>query len=136
MAQSPTLRFVIVGIGVAALQFSLIWMFLILGARAAVASAGAYFIAFCVAFVGQHYWTFAAANARVGRTLPRYLIAQMVSATLAALAAEIAETVMALPHSAIAMTSTLTGGALSYVLSSRWAFAADRRPKSLRDDCR
>jgi putative flippase GtrA len=117
------MRFIVVGSAAAVLQFSLTYAFIALGARPAMASAGAYGIAFCSAYVAQKYWTFESSTGH-HRTLPRYLAVQLLSAALAAAAAEAAAVLLGLPTLGISIMSTLVGSGTSYVLSSRWAFAA------------
>jgi putative flippase GtrA len=117
-------RFLVVGVGCALLYFALAW---VLQARGGfppfLATATAYLISFCVAYVLQRTWTFQS-NASHAVTLPRYAAAQASAGLITASATQI----MAHFHPGsssmmLAAESTVLGSSLGFVLSSTWVFS-------------
>lgn len=126
VAALRTVRFIIVGVLAAALQFLLTWGFMYLGWQPALAVAAAFAVAFVAAYSAHHGWTFqreARPDTGHGRTLPRYAVTQLLSLMAGAGVAEFCSSQAGMSHVVTAALSTLTSGGLSYVLSSRWVFS-------------
>ncbi len=117
-------RFVVVGVGAAALLFALSYLFVRLGAPPFIASTVAYAIAFSVAYTAQRNWTFRS-RASHQRTLPRYFAVQAGCALLAGAISHVAVHVLGASPLVMAIVTTLAASAISFVLSSIWAFAPD-----------
>lgn len=118
-------RFLVVGVLAAALQFVLTYGFMRLGWVPALAVFVAFMVAFVSAYCAHRSWTFAGGGvARVahGRALPRYALTQVMSLVLGAGVAELAAGLL-FSHAMTAAAATLASGGLSYVLSSRWVFS-------------
>ncbi|MBX3577755.1 MAG: GtrA family protein [Rhizobiaceae bacterium] len=131
--QGRLARFVAVGLGANLLLLVLSYLFRQAGLPAFVAGAGGYAIAFVVAYAMQRGWTFASDRSH-GELLPRYLGAQLVCAVLSGAVGHVVGDMMGLPALWMSVAVTLTAGVSSYVLSSRWVFAAESR--SLNADAR
>jgi putative flippase GtrA len=115
-------RFLIVGAGANLLLFILTYLFRTVGIPAFAAGAGGYAIAFAAAYTAQRDWTFRHIGA-AGRTLPRYLVAQIICAIAAGmvghLCVQFADATPLWTSAAVVATAAI----MSYVLSSRWVFA-------------
>lgn len=124
--QGRLARFVAVGLGANLLLLVLSYLFRQAGLPAFVAGAGGYAIAFVAAYTMQRGWTFGSDRSH-GELLPRYLTAQIVCALLSGAVGHIAGDVLGFSPLAMSVAVTVTAGASSYVLSSRWVFAAETR---------
>lgn len=121
-------RFVVVGGSSALLYFLLMWFFRArVGFAPFLATICAYAIAFCVAYMLQHRWTFRSdAHHRV--TLPRYALVQLTCALLTAGITEaVAHVYPQSPSWLLAGISTVLASGLSFVLSSMWVFSTTSR---------
>lgn len=121
MLQNETIRFVIAGSSAALLFYALTFAAIRLGAPPFAGTLGAYAITFLVSYSVQQSWTFRGRQGHA-RALPRYLAAQVTAAVVAGVAAHAVAGTGAGPAGA-ALASTLTGSALSYVLSKYWVFS-------------
>ena len=117
-------RFAIVGIGAAALLFVLSYAFVHFGMSPFTGSTIAYAIAFAVAYTAQRNWTFES-NQRHGRTLPRYFLIQAGCAITSGATAHTAVTFFGASPLVMSLVTTIVASAVSFVLSSLWAFAPD-----------
>jgi putative flippase GtrA len=115
------IRFVIVGVGAAALLFALILLFAALGMAPFAGSVLAYGIAFAVAYTAQRNWTFGARHGHA-YSLPRYFAVQAGCAALTGLCAHIAVSVLAMPPLPMSAITTILASTASYVLSTLWVF--------------
>jgi putative flippase GtrA len=120
MTPSGTRRFLVVGTGAAALHATLTYALIRSGFDASVSAAGAYGVAIAVAYLAHKNWAFQSRSAH-RRTLPRYLLAQSINATVAAVVARLAAATGA-ADAVIAAVSTVMASASAYWLSSRWVF--------------
>ncbi|HEY4191807.1 MAG TPA: GtrA family protein [Mesorhizobium sp.] len=118
-------RFVVVGVGAAALFFGLSWLLVSFGVPPFIGSAIAYGSAFCVAYCAQRSWTFEGRHDH-GQVLPRYLTLQLGCALFSGVLAHVAVTRFGMAPLAMSAFTTLAASAASYVLSTFWVFA-DRR---------
>jgi putative flippase GtrA len=122
------LRFVIVGVGAAALLFCLSWLFVAAGMPAFAGSMLAYAIAFVAAYSAQRNWTFGGGHGH-GHALPRYFVLQAGCAILSGAVAHLAVTGL---HASPLIMSALTvagASAASYVGSILWVFPEARRAR-------
>ncbi len=117
-------RFAVVGIGAAALLFVLSYLFVRFGMSPFSGSTLAYAIAFAVAYTAQRNWTFESRQ-RHGRTLPRYFAVQAGCAITAGITAHTAVTLFGASALVMSIVTTIVASAVSFVLSSLWAFAQD-----------
>lgn len=117
-------RFVIVGGGAAVLMFVLSYLFRLGGIQPFAGNIAAYAIVFAVAYSAQRGWTFGGSHAH-RRVLPRYLAAQLASALAAGLVGYVFTDVLGASPFWMSGAVTLTAGATSYFLSSRWVFASE-----------
>lgn len=124
--QPRWVRFFIVGAGANVVLFMLTYLFRRCGLAAFAAGAGAYAIAFLVAYVAQRDWTFGSSREN-RRIFPRYLSAQIGCALASGLAGHLCTALFAATPFWTSVSVTLTAGVASYVLSSRWVFAGDKR---------
>ena len=124
VTESETVRFILTGGGAACLFYILTFGFVRAGAPPFAGTATAYGIAFVASYTTQHAWTFKGRQAHA-RALPRYLAAQIVSATLAATLAHLLATRGA-PTAWMALGSTAASSGLSYMLSRYWVFKGRR----------
>lgn len=116
------LRFLIVGGGAALGLFLLSWALLAAGMQPFAGMVLAYGVCFACAYWLQRNWTFKVSHSHT-RSLPRYLMTQLVCAGISGLVAYAATQWCGFGPSVAAMSGTVIGSATSYVLSSRWAFA-------------
>lgn len=116
-----TVRFVLTGGGVALLFYVLTFGFIRMGVTPFPATLTAYAIGFATSYTIQHAWTFRGRQAH-GRAFPRYLAAQLVAALVASAVARSCGRA-GLPTALVALAPTLTGSALSYLLSRYWVFS-------------
>lgn len=117
------IRFVIVGGGAALLLFSLTFALARAGVPAFWASTAGYAVAFVVAYTAQRGWTFGGGHDH-RRALPRYLAVQLGCAVLSGLVAHVAAAGFDASPFVLSLASTLVASAVSYLLTSRWVFAA------------
>ena len=120
LLQNETVRFLITGGSAACLFYTGTFVLILLGAPPFGSTLGAYGVAFLVSYSVQHSWTFRGRQAHA-RSFPRYLAAQLCAAGVAALTARSVAHGGAMP-AVTALASTLSGSALSYVLSKGWVF--------------
>lgn len=118
---SRSLRFVIVGVGAAALFAALSYLFASAGLRPALAAPLAYLIAFAFAYVTQRSWTFSAEQSHAV-AFPRYLALQLGCAVLSGVVSHVAVAWYRASPLAMSVAATLITSAVSYVVSSRWVF--------------
>jgi putative flippase GtrA len=116
-------RFVTVGVGAAALLFLLAYLFVSLGMTPFAGTVVAYAIAFAAAYTAQRAWTFGARH-RHGHALPRYFVIQAGCALMSGGLAHVLVTYLQMPPLAMSVAITAASSVASYLLSSRWAFAA------------
>ncbi len=117
-------RFVIVGVGAAVLLFVLTYVFALLGAPPFAGSVAAYAIAFAVAYTAQRNWTFKSTTSH-RRTLPRYFAVQAGCALTAGAVAHGSVHLLGASPLVMSIITTLAASAISFVLSSLWAFAPE-----------
>jgi putative flippase GtrA len=126
---SQMLRFVCVGVGVAALFMLLTYALVSGGAPPFWASVLAYVICFVLAYLLQRFWTFEAKHPH-REALPRYLALQGVCAVFSGLVPQAAVDHFGATHLVAAGLAAFTAGVLSYVGSTLFVFpmrAARRR---------
>ena len=121
LLQNETVRFLITGSSAACLFYAGTFALIQLGAAPFESTLAAYGLAFVVSYSVQHSWTFRGRQAHA-RSFPRYLAAQLCAAGVAALTARSVAHAGAIP-AVTALASTLSGSALSYMLSKGWVFA-------------
>ncbi|MDX7952633.1 GtrA family protein [Lichenihabitans sp. Uapishka_5] len=122
---SEPVRFVVTGLGAAALLFGLTDAALRSPLPPFAGSLLAYGLTLLVSYVVQQAWTFRGRHAHRA-ALPRYCAAQaLCAAGTATLAAIATRTGISAPAASLA--AALFSGACSYGLSRHWVFAA-RRP--------
>jgi putative flippase GtrA len=114
-------RFIIVGVGAAALLFVLIIVFAELGLSPFAGSVVAYAIAFVVAYSAQWRWTFRAQH-RHGDALPRYFAVQAGCALLSGLSSHLAVIWLGASPLVMSALTTVSAGSASYLLSTLWVF--------------
>jgi putative flippase GtrA len=117
-----SVRFLIVGGGAAALLFALTYLFRRSGMPSFAGSTAAYAIVFAIAYSAQRGWTFDGTHSH-RRVLPRYLAVQLGCAVMSGLVGHVCTEVLAAPTFLMSAAVTVTAGAGSYLLSSRWVFA-------------
>jgi putative flippase GtrA len=122
IAGARAVRFVIVGVGAAALFFVLSYLFVSAGMSPFAGAALAYAIAFAVAYTAQRAWTFGGRHGH-GHALPRYFVIQLGCALLSGILAQLLVTYLKMPPLAMSAVTTIAASLASYFLSSRWAFA-------------
>lgn len=123
--QSRLLRFVVVGVGAAALFAVLAYLFARAGMQPVLASPIAYLIAFAFAYLTQRSWTFGAEQAHAV-AFPRYLALQLGCAALSGAVSHVAVSWYGASPLTMSLVAALVTSAVSYVLSSRWVFAPGR----------
>ena len=114
-------RFLVVGVGGAALFFVLAFLFVSAGLPPFAGSLLAYAIAFVVAYTAQRNWTFDGRHEH-GRALPRYLVLQAGCAIFSGVVSHVAVSDFGLSPFAMSALTTVTASTVSYVLSSLWVF--------------
>jgi putative flippase GtrA len=114
-------RFVTVGVGAGLLFFVLSFLLVSAGMPPFPGSLLAFAIAFVFAYAAQHSWTFESRHGH-RRSLPRYLTLQVACALFSAIVAHVAVRYFGMSPLAMSATTTLLGGAVSYVVSSLWVF--------------
>lgn len=120
-ARTRLLRFVIVGVGAAALLFCLSWLLVTIGLSPFLGSVIAYGVAMVVSYTAQRGWTFGGAHAH-GRALPRYLTLQIGCAAFSGLVSHVAVSRFGMAPLAMSAAMTLIVSAASFVVSSLWVF--------------
>lgn len=118
-------RFLISGVGTAALFFVLSFLFARGGLAPFWASVSAYAIAFGVGYSVQRTWTFQA-NTAHGQALPRYFALQAGCALVSGVVAEGAVRYLGTTPFFMSVLTTLVAGGVSFVVSRLWVFKADR----------
>lgn len=121
-SRSRLVRFLIVGIGAAALLFVLAYVFASLGMRPFLASSLAYLITFAVAYTSQRSWTFGGEQDHA-IAFPRYLALQLGCAVFSGIVSHVAVVWYGASPFTMSLISTIITSTVSYVLSSRWVFA-------------
>lgn len=121
LLQNETVRFIITGSSVSGLFYLATFVLIELGAAPFGSTLAAYAVAFVVSYSVQHSWTFRGRQTHA-RSFPRYLAAQLCAAGVAAMTARTFAHAGAVP-AVTALASTLSGSALSYILSKAWVFA-------------
>lgn len=83
-------------------------------------------LAFCLAFIFSYNchrnWAFSTTKSHRA-LLPRYIMAQLICVTSAAIATEVTYSLQ-YPDVISALCATLVSAVLAYFLTSRWVFAA------------
>lgn len=120
------LRFVCVGVGVAAFFMFLTYALVSGGAPPFWSSVSAYVICFVVAYLLQRFWTFEAKHPH-REALPKYLALQVACAVLSGLVPQVAIDHFGATHLVAAGLAALTAGVLSYVGSTIFVFSNARR---------
>ncbi len=115
-------RFLVVGVGAAALLFVLSYLFVKLGMAPFTGSTLAYLIAFIVAYTAQRNWTFQSKGSHT-TTLPRYFVLQAGCAIVSGVTAHTAVSVFGASPFAMSGITTIVASVVSFVLSSVWVFA-------------
>jgi putative flippase GtrA len=121
MIELRLFRFVVVGVGAAALFFVLTYALAVAGVPPLFGSTLAYAIAFVVAYTAQRGWTFGGRHDH-SRAFPRYLALQLCCAVLSGVVSHVATTRLGMSALAMSALTAIVAGATSYVLSSRWVF--------------
>jgi putative flippase GtrA len=122
LLRAKVVRFVIVGGSASVLLMALTYGLLRLGAPAFPAGLCAYALSFVYAYLLQRNWTFGGAG-RHARTLPRYFALQAVLALTSGGLSHLLVDALAWAPAAASAAMTLCVSAISYLGSSRWAFA-------------
>src|SRR4051794_35926420 len=91
MTELRLLRFIVVGVGAAALFFVLTYAFAMAGMPPLFGSTLAYAIAFVVAYSAQRGWTFGGRHDH-SRAFPRYLALQLCCAVFSGIVSHVAMT--------------------------------------------
>jgi putative flippase GtrA len=125
MTELRLLRFIVVGLGAAALLFVLTYAFVSAGLPPFLGSTLAYALAFIVAYSAQRGWTFGGRHDH-SHAFPRYLALQLCCALLSGVVSHVAVAQFGMSSLAMSAVTTVVAGAASYVLSSLWFFP-DRR---------
>lgn len=125
---TTTLRFVIVGVGAAALLFFLSWLFVAGGMSPFVGSVLAYAFSFVAAYSAQRNWTFGG-NHDHGHALPRYLVVQAGCALVSGLVAHVAVAVFGASSLAMSGLTVIGASATSYLGSVLWVFPEPYRAR-------
>ena len=116
-------RFAVVGLGAAAIMVVLSYLLVIMGIPPFAASVLAYATAFVLAYTAQRAWTFGARH-RHGHALPRYFAIQAGCALMSGVLAHVLVTYLHMAPLPMSVVIAAASSLASYVLSSRWAFAA------------
>ncbi len=127
---ATAIRFLITGLGAAALLFLLCYGSLRAGLNPFAGTLGAYAVCFVTAYLVQRAWTFRGAH-RHRDALPRYLAAQVSCALLSAGVAHLLSAAAGLPPLPTSALVALMSGAVSYGLSRFWVFAPHRARRRL-----
>jgi putative flippase GtrA len=125
IADQRLFRFLVVGVGAAALLFVLTYLLVSAGLPPFLGSMLAYAVAFVVAYTAQRGWTFAGRHDH-SRAFPRYLTLQLCCALFSGLVSHVAVTRLGMSPLAMSALTTVLAAAASYLLSSLWVFP-DRR---------
>jgi putative flippase GtrA len=121
-SRTRLVRFLTVGVGAAALLFTLSYVFARTGIAPFAASSLAYLIAFIVAYAAQRSWTFEGAqDHRVA--FPRYLALQLGCALFSGLVSHASVAFFETSFFVMSLAATVATSAVSYILSSTWVFA-------------
>lgn len=121
LPQRRLLRFVIVGVGAAALFAVLAYLLASAGMRPVLAGPIAYLVAFGFAYITQRSWTFAGEQAHA-TAFPRYLALQLGCAALSGAVSHVAVARFGASPLTMSLAAVLVTSAASYVASSRWVF--------------
>ena len=125
MTELRLFRFIVVGVGAAALMFILTYALVSAGLPPFLGSTLAYAVAFVVAYTAQRGWTFGGRHDH-SRAFPRYLALQLCCAVFSGLVCHIAVTRLGMSSLAASAITTILAGAASYLLSSLWVFPERR----------
>lgn len=115
-------RFVIVGVGSAALLAGITYLLMLAGVAAFASGLIAYGVAFGVAYALQRNWTFEGAGSH-RRTLPRYFLVQAFCALLSGALTHALKTWLGWPPAVASLAMTLVVAVISYLASTHWVFA-------------
>lgn len=121
-------RFLIAGVGTAAIFFVLSYLFVINGMPPFHGSALAYGVAFFIGYIGQRNWTFGARHEHK-KSLPRYLALQLACGLTSGVLAQVSVQYLGLSPFFMSLVTTIAAGFVSYVASSVWVFPADPVPE-------
>ena len=122
MTELRLFRFVVVGVGAAALFFVLTYALASAGLPPFLGSTLAYAVAFMVAYSAQRSWTFGGRHDH-SHALPRYLAVQLCCALFSGTVSHVAVAGFGMSPLAMSALTTVLTSAVSYVLSSLWVFA-------------
>src|SRR4051794_34510852 len=114
-------RFIVVGVGAAALLFVLTYALASAGLPPFLGSTLAYAMAFVVAYSAQRAWTFGGRHDR-SHAFSRYPALQLGCALFSGVVSHIAVKGFDMSPLAMSALTTILSGAASYVLSSLWVF--------------
>jgi putative flippase GtrA len=114
-------RFIVVGVGAAALMFALTYALVLAGLPPFFGSTLAYAAAFVVAYSAQRGWTFGGRHDH-SHAFPRYLVLQLCCALFSGVVSHVAVARFGMSALAMSALTAIVAGATSYVLSSLWVF--------------
>jgi putative flippase GtrA len=121
-------RFVTVGVGAGLLFFVLSFLFVSAGMPPFSGSLLAFAIAFVFAYAAQRGWTFEGRHDH-RRSLPRYLALHVSCALFNGIVAHVLVRYFGMSPFAMSATTTVLGGAVSYVASRLWVFPDEDHAK-------
>jgi putative flippase GtrA len=119
-------RFVITGSAAALLFYLLTFAVVAVGVPPFAGTLLAYVTVLVGTYTVQHAWTFRGRQAH-RRSFPRYLVAQAAAAMVASTVAHVCG-LAGLPAAVLAACSTVSGSAVSFVMSKFWVFAPRFEP--------
>ncbi|MBN9037910.1 MAG: GtrA family protein [Rhizobiales bacterium] len=120
-------RFAGVGLGAAALLFSLTWLLTEAGLPPFGAGIAAYAVSLAVAYLLQRGWSFGGRHAH-GHALPRYLASQALAALTSGAVAH-AASAGGLDTGLASAAATIAASSVSLLLSLLWVFPAQAGPE-------
>lgn len=115
-------RFVIVGVGSAALLAVVTYLLIQAGVSPFASGLIAYAVAFGVAYALQRNWTFEGAG-RHSRTLPRYFLVQAACALISGGLTHALKSWLGWPAAGASLAMTFVVAVISYLASTYWVFA-------------
>jgi putative flippase GtrA len=118
-------RFVISGIGTAALFLLLSYSFMLAGMSPFWGTLLAYALAFLAGYTAQRNWTFGSRHSHA-HSLPRYLILQAICGMSSGLFAKTAAHLFGFSPFALSVITTGVVGLISFIVSSLWVFPDGR----------
>lgn len=120
-------RFASVGLGAAALLFSLTWLLTRAGLPPFSAGVAAYAASLAVAYLLQRGWSFGGRHAH-GRALPRYLASQALAALTSGAVAH-AASAGGFDAGLASAAATVAASSISLLLALLWVFPAPASPE-------